>query len=235
MANRRDRSKCFLCGSDQQITDEHVPPKGIFAEPRPTNLITVPCCQTCNNSNSKADELFRLFVAGAVNRNHRGHELWNKKILPNTIEKKRLKYEIRSMIRTARSVSVATPSGTVELPYVFVPQAAIKPTLIRITKGLLWTFYPGTTYNDLKFEVQQINQFDLARQINVIAPILRCDERGEGAFRFWHAPVADAPRCAMWILEFFNSAAFAIFQMTNDRHSARHRKSQKPDRGSSRC
>lgn len=37
---------------------EHVPGKCLFPKPRPTDLITVPACEQCNNGSSLEDEYF---------------------------------------------------------------------------------------------------------------------------------------------------------------------------------
>ncbi len=53
---------CTYCDSPA-TTKDHVPPRAIFAKPRPT-LVTVPCCEECNKVRfSKADEEFSLFAA----------------------------------------------------------------------------------------------------------------------------------------------------------------------------
>lgn len=53
---------CVLCGVNKAINRDHVPPKSIFAEPRPANLITVPACKECNNKASPHDESFKIYL-----------------------------------------------------------------------------------------------------------------------------------------------------------------------------
>ncbi|MGB3366128.1 MAG: HNH endonuclease [Acidaminobacteraceae bacterium] len=55
-------NKCVYCGSKDNLTKEHIPPKSIFSKPRPSNLITVPACKSCNNGLSEMDEYFRFFL-----------------------------------------------------------------------------------------------------------------------------------------------------------------------------
>lgn len=50
---------CIYCGEREATTKDHVPPKCIFPEPRPGNLITVPCCEICNRTYGKDDERVR--------------------------------------------------------------------------------------------------------------------------------------------------------------------------------
>ncbi len=49
---------CYLCGKPA-TTKDHVPPKTLFAPPRPHNLITLPCCAECNGAYALDEEYFR--------------------------------------------------------------------------------------------------------------------------------------------------------------------------------
>jgi hypothetical protein len=55
--------ECVYCGVAGLMTRDHIPPQGLFQQPRPSNLITVPACDQCNKSYSKDDEWFRLILA----------------------------------------------------------------------------------------------------------------------------------------------------------------------------
>jgi hypothetical protein len=55
----RDRPtvrSCYLCGAQERLTRDHIPPRNLFPQPRPTNLITVDCCEVCNNGMNLSDE-----------------------------------------------------------------------------------------------------------------------------------------------------------------------------------
>jgi len=62
-ASRQHGMICAICGVATATTRDHVPPKGIFAEPRPPDLVTVPACETCNGGDSKWDEVFRVHLS----------------------------------------------------------------------------------------------------------------------------------------------------------------------------
>src|SRR5262249_6151706 len=49
---------CIYCLANPRETNDHIPPKGLFREPRPSNLITVPACYRCNSSFSGDDDYF---------------------------------------------------------------------------------------------------------------------------------------------------------------------------------
>src|SRR5688500_5764615 len=53
---------CLYCERRVGDTVDHVPPKSLFPPPRPSNLVTVPCCTSCHRSFMKDDEYFRLML-----------------------------------------------------------------------------------------------------------------------------------------------------------------------------
>lgn len=48
---------CLFCGKEAKSRD-HIPSKNLLEKPYPNNLLTVPCCQRCNNSFSIDEEYF---------------------------------------------------------------------------------------------------------------------------------------------------------------------------------
>ena len=74
-------SKCVFCGA-LATTRDHVPPQGVFPDPRPTDLITVPACDICNNSTKLDDEYFRWLVATGSTDDDEAKRLIKERILP---------------------------------------------------------------------------------------------------------------------------------------------------------
>jgi hypothetical protein len=62
------KGSCAYCGSHEQLTKDHVPPANLFGRPRPSNLITVPCCLPCNRHLAKDDEYFRIVITAGIDR-----------------------------------------------------------------------------------------------------------------------------------------------------------------------
>lgn len=63
MSGKRIRSRpCAYCGL-KAVTRDHIPPKALFARPRPNRLITVPSCKECNAQALTDDEYFCLMVS----------------------------------------------------------------------------------------------------------------------------------------------------------------------------
>jgi hypothetical protein len=62
---------CIYCGEREATTSDHAPPECFFSKPRPSNLITVPCCLKCNREYGKIDERARnLLTSLEVTEDH---------------------------------------------------------------------------------------------------------------------------------------------------------------------
>lgn len=51
---------CCYCGSQKEMTDEHVVPKGLYLN---DHGVVIPCCKDCNNGKAMDDEYFILVFA----------------------------------------------------------------------------------------------------------------------------------------------------------------------------
>lgn len=57
------QSVCAICGeSGKKLTEDHIPPKGLFGEKGKREPIIVLSCEDCNTGSSKEDELCRLLA-----------------------------------------------------------------------------------------------------------------------------------------------------------------------------
>jgi hypothetical protein len=81
-----DRGECYLCGAPA-TTRDHIPPRGLFPQPRPNNLITVPACRSCNHDRSLDDEYFRDVVAAGSNDSPQSLNLLYQRIIPRLRKK----------------------------------------------------------------------------------------------------------------------------------------------------
>ncbi|WP_370979474.1 HNH endonuclease [Agaribacterium sp. ZY112] len=86
---------CAICGVRLGCTRDHVPPKGIFVKPRPSNLITVPACKECNNDASGLDEKFLVYLGCHVSfYGEQGGKLFDDRVLRTLGHNKKLKKTI---------------------------------------------------------------------------------------------------------------------------------------------
>jgi len=130
---------CVYCGSKKDLTRDHIPPKCIFAEPRPTNLISVPACESCNTSFKLDDEFFRIFVtAESAQDNPAARRIWEEAVMQRSLKRSpRLKAKLRSSLG---KVDLYSPGGIFlgEASTLRFSKERINPVLERIVRGLYW-------------------------------------------------------------------------------------------------
>jgi hypothetical protein len=108
MTRSKPNRTCVYCG-EPATTKDHVPPRGLFLDPPPRNLITVPACLRCNNSASTDDELFRIVVSiGAGMDTPESRALWDDKIFPGLRKNRRVAKDLGGSMRR---VPVHHPDG----------------------------------------------------------------------------------------------------------------------------
>jgi hypothetical protein len=113
---------CYTCGSSA-VTDDHIPARCLFPEPRPANLflIKVPSCSAHNHERGGDDDYFRMIMAVASADNPVA-EKW--------IEKKMLKYLKRNPKELMRLLAGSHPR---------VP--------VTSTGGIVTGYRPAFTYD----------------------------------------------------------------------------------------
>jgi len=57
---------------EASTSDDHIPPKTIFGDKKPSDLITVPACEGCNNGCSLDDEYFKQLWPNVRDRRQQG-------------------------------------------------------------------------------------------------------------------------------------------------------------------
>ena len=105
---RRPTKNVSYCGKRDATTQDHVPPKGIFPEPRPTTLVTVPACFHCNNGPSRHDERFRNYLSLHVGSAGQRRSRLFDKTLSSLKRNRRLLDEV---LNSSKEVPITTPTG----------------------------------------------------------------------------------------------------------------------------
>lgn len=215
MSSRRS-SKCYLCGTMDPSTRDHVPPRGFFPDPKPDNLITVPCCTKCNNSYAADEEAFRLFISVAEGVSPAGAWIRENKSLKSTLESspklvENIKRSMSTVMREGRLVDTLS-----------LPAERGKRVLVKITKGLLAHYYPrleslSLQYHAVGIKADKLNEPSLAvfRNKSVY------DSRGQGVFQFRRV-VFEATGAGVWIFVFYRASMFLVW------HERSHGTAQAP-------
>lgn len=197
---------CYLCGSTENLTKDHIPPKSLFPSPKPTNLITVWCCKKCNEEFSLIDESFRVFTSSVINRSKSGEWIWDKKVMGSTFKRS-------PKLKTA-TIKSLVPIET-EINGIKVKAAGMtysiqktKDYLVRLTKGFTRHFNPEIDLSNAKFKINHIipNQ----QIVDMLYQKFFYVEKGNGVFKMWRMFVKDNIPESVWVYVFYDGLMFMV-------------------------
>lgn len=200
--------KCYLCGSEDQLTRDHIPPQSFFPPPLPKNLITLPCCEECHKPFSLEDEAFRIWVASVNGRSPSGDWIWGNRVVESSF--RRSPKLFKHVASHAKILNLNLPSGPVPVTTLSIPDVRADKFLLRITKGLLTHFYPEYDFRSDEFKVFCIAP--IPRHAEIVANLIKfClhDSRGVGVFDFWHKIVVEK-NGGCWIYRFYDAAWLVV-------------------------
>lgn len=191
---------CYACLNAPGVTRDHVPAKCFFPTPKPLDLITVACCEECNNGNSSDDAYVWFVLAGLYGESEVAEQLFEQK-LPNFVRcNPRVVEEISATMRDSKIVIDGVP----EEVGIFDPDPErIIPYFERVVKGLLRTHYPDYDYSKSAFHVSLLNQWDeRLEKLESLRDVMRYDAVGEGVFQYRHT-LTESRASGLWLLVFY--------------------------------
>lgn len=203
---------CFFCGRSNPTTNDHIPPKGFFPKPRPSNLITVRACYECNHGFNRIDEQFRLAAASAINRSSNGSRIWNEKVVGAEHPFSRIRKDTGTITIYKETGFLTSPDDEIKL----LAQVAVQPWMIeafltRVTRGLLRHFYPEFPIPEKQsFRYIFPNHLSTSAFVAAIPPTFLYDQRGDGVFDFWRRTESDFSQHGEWMFSFYRSSIFYL-------------------------
>ena len=226
--------RCYLCGiplipvpsgyrsplQPNHATRDHVPPDGLFCDPKPTNLITVPCCNEHNKRHSGVDERLRILTALELRHNEGGQRILHDKVFGSTMAKLRQPQFIMELAGSMRDDFVMTRNGPVPVTVFSVPGREILNCAEDIVRGLLCRFHPAFDYYTDKFVSADMHTATIANpqrygggQLEIIREItskVQPEARGSyNEFMFWHEVDLDR-HLGIWFLLFYGAVGFLV-------------------------
>lgn len=201
MKRGRDLGICVICGSRKAVTRDHIPPKGIFCQPRPNNLITVPACKECNNGASDLDERFRVHLSLHVARkgNDTARNFYEEAL--RTLEhNSELRREILSKLEP---VYLTTESGIIhDKGYRMLWDSQAHDAIVeRMIRGLYYHHFRQILANRVDIEVQWLKK--LTPEIVSMPKDWRVNTFGTGEVTYIFARKAGSPLDSVWIFQFY--------------------------------
>ncbi|OGC78197.1 MAG: hypothetical protein A2Z27_01065 [candidate division Zixibacteria bacterium RBG_16_50_21] len=203
---KEDTEECYLCGKKDISTRDHIPPKGLFLSPAPSNLITVPSCESCNKSYELDDEYLRVFLSSRPNRNTIAKQIWDEKVVGKTFRRSPKLREVLS--RTIRTSELHTPAGIYigKLYSVDWLGKRLRREFERIVRGLYLHEMGLRLPSGLRFDFWDQSDFNIQNEI--IHVYATATERTIGTgevfvYRYHVAP--DDLSLGIWWLLFYRS------------------------------
>ena len=219
MAKRKktDLVTCPYCREQLRHCDserDHVPPKGLFPHPRPSNLLTIRCCPKCHDSLSQGDEPLKAMGGLGVFRNNDAHQLvdgvyrgldrnpWWKKPLVDAALKR-------------QSVDLIVDSEIVRLPKIQISgevAEAINTSLKRTVVGLLHDWEPTRIVSLKDVEILQVPEEnpEILRRVFGEMPLRFHKSLGKSFRAAWDF-ANDSSAAGAMVLSFYDGLHFVAF------------------------
>ncbi len=189
---------CYLCGKPA-TTKDHVPPKTLFAPPRPHNLITLPCCAECNGAYALDEEYFRNNIS-MISDHRNAREIW---------EATRRSYKRNPKILADIDKRILpVKAGPILLPAVRFDAARTNRVLIKIARGLVCHHTGRKLPQQVKTEVFLDPQ--ISDQLHDWIRGLPFRNRWGTRFSYVGMMAQDEADVGCWFLVFYVSKVFVV-------------------------
>jgi hypothetical protein len=213
-SSRKKNTICCICGKSPASTRDHIPPDGIFPDPKPKDLITVPACVKCNQGSSLNDEYFRAVIAIAYGNNDLAAQLVYKNIIKRFRKKPAL---LQSIVKSEKKVDVHSEGGIYlgKLPAIKCDPQRVCSVIDKIVRGLFWHETNEILGTDYCVSRTMFNPElpDEAKDRIRSLPIKRV---GDGkVFSYRYLLDQKDHRISCWFLMFFDATLFMVFTKQN--------------------
>jgi len=217
---KHSKRTCVYCGEGIGTTRDHIPPKGLFAKPRP-RLVTVPCCTQCQAGQSLDDEYFLRMVSMRTGTADNASARAARDSALRSLTKLAKTRFAESLLRAVRESAVYSPAG------IYLGQGLIYDVdlhrlcrvIERTTRGLYFHEFGEALPSNHRCKVYCIDGFDFAGP-EVATEVQRfwrhavSGERrdfGEAVFTYWVQRIAGPEDATLWGFLVYGSVAFLAF------------------------
>src|ERR1700720_4126703 len=131
------RPHCYICGSLEKLTDDHIPPEGFFPPSQGKDLLTAPLCESCHRPLTKMDEKMRVWCSSDGQASAAGKWIWKNAVVGSTFKRSP---KLLDHIREKQFRRVVDQAGNLIGGLLTIPQGCPIPFIRRLTKGVLYSF-----------------------------------------------------------------------------------------------
>jgi hypothetical protein len=207
------KGNCYICGCSGAVTKDHVFPQGLFPPPLPTDMLTAPACDACQQRLHLDEEYFRTVAASGAYRDPSARELWDTKIVRSFSNSPAFRLSLANAIRT---VEWKTPGGIIrgEVTGIEGDQVRVGNVLRKIVRGLFYLDTARTVMPfDVKFSFELVSPLtrrpmepevmDLFRDM----PLRTVGEVVKYKFGFW----PELPRLTLTWMAFYGRTIYVVW------------------------
>lgn len=216
---KKKRGFCVICHENHATSDDHIPPKCLFAIKDRVNLLKLPTCLDCNNHSSMDDEYLRsvLISRADVEKSQSTDELRNalKRSLSNPDQP-----GFQKLYSKAVSFkNVFTPKGIYlgNEPVLYVNYERLEKILSKIIRGLYYHHIKRTLkkeysikifgQDNLKLQTPEMKEFIKSKILHYVnqAPLY---EIGKNTFHYKYLLTREDNYAGAWVLRFYEKVHF---------------------------
>ncbi len=133
--------RCVYCCERSGETRDHVIARQFFPEPRPNNLVTVPCCTICNGEKRELEEYAcTVFVSHstALGASESAQQISDEKLQQWLTKRQKLREELVAGLKPVDVPPHLAASG-VQFG-IDIVESRVHPLIEMITRGLIFSF-----------------------------------------------------------------------------------------------
>lgn len=214
MTEPKKSGTCAYCGREGAVTRDHIPPRSFFPKPRPSDLITVPCCVDCHEGWSEDDEYFRAAVlsSAALWQAPGTVEVWN--VLVRSLQKPTKQGFAKSFLSSIQDVEMETESGIYlgTAPVLKIQKERFDRVAQRIVRGLFF-HEKGYPVPQGYLVLNIPHQFGIDHVLEVLKDVRIPPLRlvGDGRFAYTFRCTDEDPDSGVWISFFYRNLPFVGF------------------------
>ncbi len=231
MARRAKKGQCTYCLEWRPVTRDHVPPRSLFAPPRP-QLITVPCCEECRVGLGKDDDYATGIMAVRIETGTNPDARARATNFIRGLGRPEQRRELRRLRASSREIQLRSPAGlhlgtsgmfSVELERLRVVAQRVVRGLWRYHKG--WALPAEAAVEAFAMEdLERLDEGSLGAALRIVGGLEGAPFHlvGDGrAFRYCFAPrPSEGPQVSAWVLDFYESSRFLCLTATEEMREA---------------
>jgi len=216
---KKKRGVCVICGVNPATSDDHIPPKCLFAIKNRFNLLKLPACFECNNSTSTDDEYLRsVLISRADVEESQGMDELRNLLIRSLSNPDQLGFQ-KLYSGAVSFKNIFTPTGIYlgNKPVLYVNYERLEKILAKIIRGLYYHHTKRTLkkeysikifgQDDLKLQSLEMKEF-LKTKILYYLGQVHLYEMGKNTFHYKYLLTREDEYAGAWVLRFYEKVHF---------------------------